>query len=121
MKRVFAVTLAALALAGAAQARSHWIRRLSAVAVCAAAGADLATTAIGSSRGDAERNRFLAHNGRPNWGLTIGLNAAACSSAIVGAATRRVPGYIVVPLNLGFAVPKFSAVAQNIQQLRELK
>jgi hypothetical protein len=121
MKGILILILAALALSSIAQARSNWIRRLSAVAVCAASGADLATTAIGTSRGGIEQNGLLSRNGRPLWVPMIGLNAAACGGAILGAESRRISTYFVVPLNLGFAFPKFAAVGQNINQLRNMK
>jgi hypothetical protein len=121
VKGILTLTVAALALSSMAQARSNWIRRLSAAAVCAASGADLATTAIGTNRGAIEQNWLLSRNGRPLWGPMIGLNAASCVGAIVGAKTTRIPSYVVVPVNIGFAVPKFAAVGQNINQLQNMK
>jgi hypothetical protein len=121
MKSIFAIIMLALVLSSAAQARSKWIRRLSAAAVCAASGADLATTAIGTGRGAIEQNGLLSHNGRPMWGPMIGLNAAACASAILGAESKRIPTYLVLPVNFGFAAPKLAAVGQNIEQLRNMK
>jgi hypothetical protein len=85
VKGILTLTVAALALSSMAQARSNWIRRLSAAAVCAASGADLATTAIGTAQ------------------------------------TTRIPSYLVVPVNFGFAIPKFAAVGQNINQLQNMK
>jgi hypothetical protein len=121
MKQLFVIIMASLALSSAAQARSKWIRRLSAVAVCAASAADLATTSIGTNRGAIEQNGLLSRGGRPMWGPMIGLNAAACGSAILGAESRRIPTYLVLPLNFGFAVPKLAAVGENIDQLRNMK
>jgi hypothetical protein len=121
MKRLFVITMAALAFSSAAQARSKWIRRLSAIAVCGASGADLVTTAIGTNRGAVELNRLLSRSGQPIWGRLIGLNAVACGSAILGAESRRVPTYVILPLNFGFAVPKLAVVGQSIDQLRNMK
>jgi hypothetical protein len=113
--------MVALALSTVAQARSNWIRRFSAVAVCAASAADLATTAIGTNRGATEQNGLLSHNGRPMWGPMIGPNAGACASAILAARSTRMPTYLVLPLTFGFAVPKLAAVGHNIDQLRNMQ
>jgi hypothetical protein len=121
MKSIFGIILVALALSSTAQARSKWIRRLSAGTVCAASAADLATTAIGTHRGAIEQNGLLSNGGRPLWGPMIGFNVGACAGAVVAAETKRFPTYLILPVNFGFAVPKLAAVGQNIYQLRNMK
>jgi hypothetical protein len=108
--------LLALLTATADAAEHRWLKRLTAIGVCAVSGADLATTAIGVSRGGHETNGLLAHNGQPLWGRMIGINAGACGAAIVG---TRLPARYMVPGALAFVGIKGAAVGHNLGELNK--
>jgi hypothetical protein len=118
-RRAIALALACASLASAGDkkpAPHKWLKRLSAVAVCAASGADMLTTRLGQLHGLTEQNALLAgRNGQPNWGATAGVNIGMCGGAIVAAA--KLPAAITVPLNAAMALPKSYAVAHNVSQL----
>jgi hypothetical protein len=98
----------------AAAATPLWLRRVTAAAVCAVSGADLLTTAVGTSRGGIETNGLLAHGGRPKWGLMIGVNAGACGAALLG---MRSGSWVVVAGEAAFLGPKAAAVGHNLGEL----
>jgi hypothetical protein len=117
-KTLLIFTLAAGTLTAAQPHRNEhrWLKRLSAVAVCAVSGADLATTAVGVSRGGIEQNGLLSHGGKPRWGLMAAVNIGACGGAIV-AAVAPVPAWLAVTGGAAYSAPKARAVAHNLGEL----
>jgi hypothetical protein len=115
MKTLLVFTLAASALNAAQPHR--WLKRLCVVAVCAVSGADMATTAIGVSRGGIEQNNLLSNHGRPRWGLMAAVNIGACGGAIV-AAVAPVPAWLAVTGGAAYSAPKAIAVGHNLGELK---
>lgn len=120
MRTLLIFTLAAGTLTAAQPHRNEhrWLKRISAVAVCAVSGADVATTAVGVSRGGVEQNSLLSNHGRPRWGLMAAVNIGACGGAIV-AAVAPVPAWLAVTGGVAFTGPKARAVGHNLGELRK--
>src|SRR5580698_3525299 len=103
-KMCIGMVFLASTLSGGERPKDHkkWLRRVSAIAVCAMGAADLATTAIGTSRGGIEQNGLLSNNGKPLWGRMIGVNVGACGAALVLSEIRRIPDWYVIAGNSAF-------------------
>jgi hypothetical protein len=113
MRRRILVVLLATSAAHAADHRL--LRRLGAVAVCAAAALDAGSTYRAShGPGHESSGLFAAPDGSVRWGRFAAVKLGSCGGAIFLSEWRRIPTPQTIAGMAGMAIPQFRAGAHNL-------
>ena len=118
MKRVLLFTLLGALCVVQSPAAPKWVRRATAVAACAASGADAWTTYQGKRAGMPETNPlFRAANGTPAMGRVISFKVGLCAASIwLQERDHNVHSNLFVVENAAFAA-WFAAIAKHNSDL----
>lgn len=114
--------LLALALAASLHAAPKWLRKVSAIAVCAGAALDTSTTIYATAHGAREQNPLLAnHQGGLRLSPMIAINAGMCGAAVLASVTHRLPDRVVLPVHAGMVAVKAYAGLQNVRVIHQVR